>query len=111
MTVFAWIGIATAAVVAVVVLLAAGFALTGALDRRKRRRQRLKAPAQPSQVIPWPVPEGDALALVCGVCNGVPGAFRCACSGNCGSQRCRGGAVAWDMSGELQQITREGNRG
>ena len=107
------LGVIALAVLCLVLLcIAIGVTLT--VRARWADRRRPRTPSQPVQVVPYPPPgvaAFDALALVCGVCNHVPGAWRCACSGNCGSQACQGAAVYADLSGEAQRALREDRRG
>jgi hypothetical protein len=81
--------------------------------RRYDRKHGLRTPTQPSPVIGEVNPEqrADLLAHSCGPCNNIPLTSKCICAGNCGSQRCTGAAVRWDLTAELERVTRGGARG
>jgi hypothetical protein len=82
---------------------AACLAWSGWLVRHRPRARLTAAKAPPPD--PW---RENMLARACGPCNDVDGTRKCICAGHCGHQRCRAGAVPWDLAGALQRITRGG---
>jgi hypothetical protein len=107
--------LAVTALLAVAAAALAWGARTVIAVRGARRRQRQLAPPagraarQPGELAE---PLRSAVLLhACGPCTGVRGASTCICAGNCGHPRCQGTAVACDLAGALQRITRGGRRG